>query len=200
MRSRGFTSRTRARKRAVDTIFEADQRGFGQDPRDLREVLDERQHITAAQTPLPAYAIDAVEGVIEHLFQIDDLIATHCTARSYERIPPVDRAVMRVAVWEMLWNDDVPQITAIDEAVRIVKEISTDESPALVNAILDAIKKHAPDALAADAALSAAFETDSPAPDDTELSETLDDYDDDDDESELTDQVDQPTDDTSSST
>ncbi|MDO5719824.1 MAG: transcription antitermination factor NusB, partial [Actinomycetaceae bacterium] len=163
MRSRGFTSRTRARKRAVDTIFEADQRGLGDNPQDLREVLEDRQHITAAQTPLPTYAIEAVEGVIAHLFQIDDLIAMHCTARSYDRIPPVDRAVMRVAVWEMLWNDDVPPITAIDEAVRIVKEISTDDSPALVNAILDAIRGSAPDALAADAALSAAFDTSSAA-------------------------------------
>lgn len=198
MRPRGFTSRTRARKRAVDTIFEADQRGFGDNPEDLREVLRERQQITAAQTPLPAYAIEAVEGVIDHLFQIDDLIAMHCTARSYERIPPVDRAVMRVAAWEMLWNDDVPQITAIDEAVRIVKEISTDDSPALVNAILDAIKKNAPDALAADAALSAAFETDAPTPIETELSDSLDDYDDE--ESEQTDDQHQPTDDSQSST
>lgn len=181
MRPRRFTSRTRARKRAVDTIFEADQRGQGMSGDGLADMLEARKEITAAQTPLPEYAITLVEGVIDHLSQIDDLIASHCTARSYDRLPAVDRAIMRVGVWEMIWNDEVPQITAIDEAVRITKEISTDDSPAIVNAILDAVRENADEARAVDIALSAAFEPreeDFASEQSAEDSDQLDDYDD----------------------
>ncbi|MDO5729115.1 MAG: transcription antitermination factor NusB [Actinomycetaceae bacterium] len=181
MRPRRFTSRTRARKRAVDTIFEADQRGQGMSAEGLSAMLEARKELTAAQTPLPAYSISIVEGVIGHLSQIDDLIASHCTTRPYDRLPAVDRAIMRVGTWEMLWNHDVPEITAIDEAVRIAKEISTDESPAIVNAILDAVRENSEGAIAAEAALAAAFE---PRDDDFASDESddeldqLDDYDD----------------------
>ena len=118
-----FTSRTKARKRAADVVYEADQRGMGRNASVLRDLLRERKVITAALTPLPDYSIQIIEGVAD-------------------RVPAVDRAVLRVAVWEMLSNsEDVPPVIAIDEAISIVKSISTEESAGFVNAILDAIRR-----------------------------------------------------------
>ena len=137
-----FTSRTKARKRAADVLFEADQRGMGRDPRVLEDLLRERRVLTAALTPLPEYSVRIVSGVAQNLRRIDDLIEAHATDRDLDRIAPVDLAVMRVAVWEMLENtDDVPPVTAIDQAVVIVKSISTDASPTFVNAVLDAVRR-----------------------------------------------------------
>ena len=137
-----FTSRTKARKRAADVVFEADQRGMGHDPDVLRDLLVQRRQVTAALTPLPDYSVRIVEGVADNLRRIDDLIATHARVAGLDRMAAVDLAVLRVATWEMLQNaQDVPPAAAIDEAVSIVKSVSTDASPAFVNAVLDAIRK-----------------------------------------------------------
>ena len=141
-RQHRFTSRTKARKRAADVVFEADQRGMGRDPETLRDLLRERRVITAAQTPLPEYSIQIIAGVADSLRRIDDLIEAHARVPGLDRVAAVDLAVMRVAVWEMLANsDDVSPIVAIDEAISIVRSISTDASPRFVNAVLDAIRK-----------------------------------------------------------
>ena len=137
-----FTSRTKARKRAADVVYEADQRGMGSNPDVLRDLLRERRVITAAQTPLPEFAIQIIAGVADNLRRIDSLISAHARVPGLDRIAAVDLAVMRVAVWEMLANsDDVSPIVAIDEAISIVRSISTDASPRFVNAVLDAIRK-----------------------------------------------------------
>lgn len=137
-----FTSRTKARKRAADVVFEADQRGMGRNPDVLRDLLRQRKVVTAAQTPLPDYSVQIIEGVADNLRRIDDLIAAHAKVSGLDRIAAVDFAVMRVAVWEMLANsDEVTPIIAIDEAISIVKSISTDASPNFVNAVLDAIRR-----------------------------------------------------------
>ena len=136
-----FTSRTKARKRAADVVYEADQRGMGRNATVLRDLLRERKVITAALTPLPDYSIQIIEGVADELYRIDRLIDSHVRT-GLDRIPAVDRAVLRVAVWEMLSNsEDVPPVIAIDEAISIVKSISTEESAGFVNAILDAIRR-----------------------------------------------------------
>lgn len=141
-RQHRFTSRTKARKRAADVVFEADQRGMGRDPEVLRDLLRERRVITAAQTPLPEYSVQIIAGVADSLRRIDDLIEAHARVPGLDRVAAVDLAVMRVAVWEMLANsDDVSPIVAIDEAISIVRSISTDASPRFVNAVLDAIRK-----------------------------------------------------------
>ena len=141
-RQHRFTSRTKARKRAADVVFEADQRGMGRDPEALRDLLRERRVITAAQTPLPEYSVQIIAGVADSLRRIDDLIEAHARVPGLDRVAAVDLAVMRVAVWEMLANsDDVSPIVAIDEAISIVRSISTDASPRFVNAVLDAIRK-----------------------------------------------------------
>lgn len=136
-----FTSRTKARKRAADVVFEADQRGMGRNPDVLRDLLRQRKVITAAETPLPEYSIRAIEGVADNLRRIDDLIEKHANVAGLDRIAGVDLAVMRVGVWEMLDNDDVANIVAIDEAIAIVKSISGDGAPQFVNAVLDAIRR-----------------------------------------------------------
>ena len=141
-RQHRFTSRTKARKRAADVDLEADQRGMGRGPEALRDLLRERRVITAAQTPLPEYSIQIIAGVADSLRRIDDLIEAHARVPGLDRVAAVDLAVMRVAVWEMLANsDDVSPIVAIDEAISIVRSISTDASPRFVNAVLDAIRK-----------------------------------------------------------
>lgn len=137
-----FTSRTKARKRAADVVYEADQRGMGSNPDVLRDLLRERRVITAAQTPLPEFSIQIIAGVADNLRRIDSLILAHARVPGLDRIAAVDLAVMRVAVWEMLANSgDVSPIVAIDEAISIVRSISTDASPRFVNAVLDAIRK-----------------------------------------------------------
>lgn len=136
-----FTSRTKARKRAADVIFEAEQRGMTANPNDLADLLEERKIVTAAQTPLPPYSIEIIAGVASQLKTIDKYIDTRAKIEELDRLPGVDLAVMRVAVWEMLANSlEVDPIIAIDEAVAIVKSISTDKSPSFVNAVLDSIR------------------------------------------------------------
>ena len=137
-----FTSRTRARKRAADILFEADQKGLIGDRRALLALLDERQLVTAAASPLPEYSARLVTGVAEDYAQVRRLLEARAEGAGLDRIPAVDLAVMTVAVWELLRNqEEVPPVAAIDEAVAIVKELSTDDSPAYVNAVLDAIRK-----------------------------------------------------------
>lgn len=137
-----FTSRTKARKRAADVVFEADQRGMGRNPEVLRDLLRQRRVLTAAETPLPDYSVRIIEGVADNLRRVDDLISARAKVAGLDRIAAVDLAVMRVAVWEMLANsEDVPPVIAIDEAISIVKSLSTDSSPSFVNAVLDAIRK-----------------------------------------------------------
>lgn len=136
-----FTSRTKARKRAADVVFEANQRRMDRSPQALRELLAERQLVTTAETELPAYAVEIVEGVADNLGRLDQLISRRAKVPSLDRLPGVDLAIMRVAVWEMIANaEDVDPIVAISEAVAIAKSISTDRSPAFVNAVLDAVR------------------------------------------------------------
>ncbi len=97
--------------------------------------------MTAAPSELPPYATEIVEGVARNLRPIDRQLTARAKGAGLDRVPAVDRAIMRVAVWEMMDNtDDVPPIVAIDEAVALAKALSTADSPAYVNAVLDAIR------------------------------------------------------------
>lgn len=136
-----FTSRTKARRRAAEILFEADQKGFADNSSALLDLLRERQSVTAAPSELPPYATEIVEGVARNLRPIDRQLTARAKGAGLDRVPAVDRAIMRVAVWEMMDNtDDVPPIVAIDEAVALAKALSTADSPAYVNAVLDAIR------------------------------------------------------------
>ena len=127
-----MAARTKARKRAVDVLYEAELRG-----RDRLDLLRERA--ADANPPVPEHTTRLVEGVAEHAPRIDELIDTHARGWSLERLPDVDRAILRMAVFELLWADDVPDAVVIDEAVELAKTLSTDDSPAYVNGVLGAI-------------------------------------------------------------
>ena len=125
-------ARTKARKRAVDVLYEAELRS-----RDRLDLLRER--LPDAEPPIPEHTVRLVEGVAEHAARIDALIDAHATNWSLERLPDVDRAILRMAVFELLWAEDVPDVVVIDEAVELAKTLSTDDSPAYVNGVLGAI-------------------------------------------------------------
>ena len=138
-----MAARSKARKRALDVLFEADQRG-----RPPVDVLAERLTTPGTQTALPQYAADLVEGVAEHQAQIDELISTYSRGWTLERMPAVDRAVLRIGAYEVLFRDEVPDAVAVDEAVELARSLSTDDSPAFVNGLLGRIVELKPTLLA----------------------------------------------------
>jgi N utilization substance protein B len=127
-----MAARSKARKRAVDVLYEADIRSG-----DRLAVLRER--LADENPPVPEHTIRLVEGVAEHAARIDTLIDTHASGWSLDRLPDVDRAILRMAVFELLWADDVPDAVVIDEAIELAKALSTDDSPSYVNGVLGAI-------------------------------------------------------------
>jgi N utilization substance protein B len=123
------TARGKARKRALDVLYEADLRGI--DP--MTTVAD---RLAQADPPVPDYAVELVEGVTARRARIDELIATYSEGWTIDRMPPVDRNLLRIAIFELLWCDEVPDAVAISEAVDLAKDLSTDESPRFVNGLL----------------------------------------------------------------
>ncbi|MBV8294289.1 MAG: transcription antitermination factor NusB, partial [Mycobacterium sp.] len=109
--------------------------------------------------PLHPYTATAARGVAEHLAHIDDLISSHLQGWTLDRLPAVDRAILRVAVWERLGADDVPAPVAVDEAVELAKELSTDDSPAFVNGVLGQVMLVTPQIRAAAQAVRGAAPT-----------------------------------------
>ncbi|PPK96026.1 N utilization substance protein B [Kineococcus xinjiangensis] len=124
-----MSARTKARRRALDVLFEAEQR---QVP--ARTVLAERA--ARAEQPFNEYTGVLVEGVEAERARIDELLATYAQGWTLERMPAVDRNVLRLGTWEVLYNPDVPDGVAISEAVGLVRELSTDASPGFVNGLL----------------------------------------------------------------
>jgi len=132
--ARPVKGRHQARKRAVDLLFEAEARGISPvDVVDVRTALAETNPDVAALHP---YTVTVARGVNEHLAHVDDLITSHLQGWTLDRLPAVDRAILRVAVWELLHAVDVPEPVAVDEAVELAKELSTDDSPGFVNGVL----------------------------------------------------------------
>ncbi|MGY2081149.1 transcription antitermination factor NusB [Modestobacter sp. SYSU DS0657] len=127
-----MAARSKARKRAVDVLYEADLRGS-----DPLAVL--RDRVGDDSPPVPDHAVRLVEGVVEQQARIDELIERHAQGWSLDRLPDVDRAILRMATYELLWVDDVPDAVVIDEAVTLAKALSTDDSPAYVNGVLGGI-------------------------------------------------------------
>jgi transcription antitermination protein NusB len=143
--------RHQARKRAVDLLFEAEARGITPaEAADAREALAQKQ---SDVSPLNAYTVTVAHGVTRNAAHIDDLISTHLQGWTLDRLPAVDRAILRVAVWELLHAEDVPEPVAVDEAVELAKHLSTDESPGFVNGVLGQVMLVTPQIRAASAAL-----------------------------------------------
>lgn len=147
-------SRHQARKRAVDLLFEAEARGLS-----AAEVAESRAALTDSDhdvSPLNAYTVTVARGVSEHAAHIDELITSYLHGWTLERLPAVDRAILRVAVWELLHADDVPEPVAVDEAVQLAKELSTDDSPGFVNGVLGQVMLVTPQIRAGAAAIRSA--------------------------------------------
>jgi N utilization substance protein B len=124
-------ARSKARKRALDLLFEAEQRGV-----DPSRLLAERLARPTTKAPLAEYTVTLVTGVVEHGADIDELLATYSQGWGLERMPAVDRAILRLGAYEVLYAEGVPGPVAIAEAVALATELSTDESPRFVNGLL----------------------------------------------------------------
>lgn len=136
-------ARSKARKRALDVLFEADQRGL-----EPLEVLRARLAEPGTESAVPQYAVDLVEGVVAQRARIDEVLATYAHGWVLERMPAVDRAALRIGAWEVLFSEDVPDAVAVDEAVELVRALSTDDSPAFVNGLLGRVVELKPTLLA----------------------------------------------------
>ena len=129
-----MAARTKARKRALDILFECEVRGAS-----IGETLDER--IVAGDPPVNEYTVTLIRAMVERQGRIDELISTYAQGWSLERMPAVDRNVLRLGVLEVLYLDETPDSVAVNEAMGLVRDLSTDDSPAFVNGVLGAIVK-----------------------------------------------------------
>jgi transcription antitermination protein NusB len=132
-----MAARSKARKRALDILFESEQRGLP-----TLQLLSERQSV--GEVPVQPYAAELVRGVATHSDRIDELISWNLVDWTMERLPAVDRNVLRIGVYELLWAGDVPDGVAISEAVALAQDLSTDNSPTFVNGVLARIKAEKP--------------------------------------------------------
>ena len=124
-----MSARSKSRKRALDVLFESEQRGA-----DALETLARR--VAAADPPVGEFTVELVEGVAAHRDRIDELLTTYSQDWSLDRMPAVDRAILRLGTFELLWRDDVPDAVVIDQAVELARSLSTDDSPSFVNGLL----------------------------------------------------------------
>lgn len=132
-----MSARTKARKRAVDMLFAADVRGVSVSEIVAAEALRAASEPDRESSWL--YARDIVDGVVENLDDIDGAISSNARGWTLERMPAVDRAILRCAAWEILYNPDIPAGVATSEAVALAGELSTDESSGFVNGLLSTI-------------------------------------------------------------
>jgi N utilization substance protein B len=131
------SARSKARKRAVDALFAADIRELS-----AIEMLDETDRLSDErddQVEIFAYARKCVLGVTENGAEIDDTLETYAQGWTIARMPALDRAILRLGSWEILFNDEIPDAVAVNEAVELAKELSTDDSAGFVNGLLSKI-------------------------------------------------------------
>jgi N utilization substance protein B len=121
------SARSKARKRALDVLYASEMRN-----RSTAEALDEQTEAG----PVNDYTVELVRGVTEHRARLDEVIATYAKDWTLDRMPAVDRNVLRLATFEVLYVDDVPNAVAVSEALNLVRDLSTDESPSFVNGVL----------------------------------------------------------------
>ena len=122
-------ARSKARKRALDVLYEAELRG---EP--VLELLGQR--VADASPPVSPYAAELVQGVQLHRERIDELLAAYAEDWTLDRMPAVNRNILRIGAYELLWAADVPDGVAISEAVQLARSLSTEASPAFVNGLL----------------------------------------------------------------
>lgn len=129
-----MSARTKARKRALDVLYSADIRGV--EPAAMLEEEHTRAMAEPERIASWRYAEAIVTGVIAHLEEIDEQLVTYARDWPLERMPAIDRALLRIGAWEIGWNPEVPNPVAISEAVELAQELSTDDSARFVNGVL----------------------------------------------------------------
>ena len=130
-----MAARSKARKRALDVLFESEVRGVSP-----VATLDDR--LLAADPPVNDYTVELVRGVADHLTHLDELVTTYAQGWTLDRMPAVDRNALRIGIFEILYVDGVPDAVAISEAMNLVRDLSTDESPSFVNGVLGNILRN----------------------------------------------------------
>ena len=130
-----MAARSKARKRALDILYASELRSED-------AVVALERAIEAGEGPTNDYTTTLVRGVVEHLGRIDEVLTTYSKDWTLGRMPAVDRNVLRIGVYELLWcADDVPEAVAVSEATHLVQELSTDGSPAFVNGLLGSVMR-----------------------------------------------------------
>ena len=130
-----MAARSKARKRALDVLFAADVRGES-----ATDALE--RAIAEGEGPTNEYTTVLVRGVAERRVRIDEVLSSYSEGWTLDRMPAVDRNVLRLGVWELLYADDVPDGVAVSEAMALVRDLSTDESPQFVNGVLGNIQRN----------------------------------------------------------
>ncbi|MDI3194950.1 transcription antitermination factor NusB [Pseudarthrobacter sp. AL07] len=136
-----MSARGKARNRALDVLFEAEQRSVS-----AFDVLRSRRELT--DQIVNPYTLEIVEGVVSQQTAIDEFLETYSQGWTLERMPSVDLIILRIGTWELLYNDDVPDGVAVSEAVALSKTLSTDESPSFINGLLGRLQQLKPSLLA----------------------------------------------------
>lgn len=136
-----MAARTKARKRALDVLYECELRSVP-----LGETLAGR--IAEGEPPVNEYTVTLVEGVAAHHERLDALLSEHAVGWTLERMPTVDRNLLRLGAYEIIYADDVPDAVAVSEAVELAKDLSTDESPGFINGLLARLVELKPSLLA----------------------------------------------------
>lgn len=141
-RPRHSGSRHKARQRALTLLFEAESRDV--DPVKLAEnrrdyALELARRGEGGMPLVSDYALRIITGVAEEIDRIDEILSSYLTGWSLDRLAAVDRTALRIGVWELLLSDDVPPLTAVDEAVSLAREYSDDDAPRFVNGVLDKV-------------------------------------------------------------
>ncbi|KHE74922.1 transcription antitermination factor NusB [Kocuria indica] len=133
-------ARSKARIRAVEILFEAEQRNES-----VRDALVRRRENSSS--PINPYTVDILEGVHDRREDIDEFLETYSQGWELDRMPAVDRNVLRVGAWELLYNPEIPDGVAVAEAVAVARQLSTDDSPRFVNGLLGRLQKVKPSLL-----------------------------------------------------
>ena len=131
-----MSARSKARKQTLDLLYESDIRGSSAaDLLALRDVPDEGPDAR----PIRDFTKALIGGITENRRKIDELIATYAQGWDMDRLPAVDRNILRLAIYEIIWSDDVEDAVAIDEALNLARDLSTDESAGYIHGVLGRI-------------------------------------------------------------
>jgi len=135
-------ARNKARKRAFQILFEAEQRGV--DPKSAMADWIRLSRTDDRQPPVSEYTMKLVEGYAERAQRIDELLSKYAVGWTLDRMPVVDRNILRLGAYELIWADETPDAVVLDEMVQLAKEFSTDDSPSFVNGLLARLKELKP--------------------------------------------------------